>query len=98
MDAELQTLLIAVEKKIENLNKEITALKLKKRCPFYCMFGNKIDCLYKDNWHVCHDIDVAPGNSDAWCTEMIGRGIIDTELHYDDEQEILKDNDWIGRF
>lgn len=90
MDAESQTLLIAVKKKIEKLNNEITTLKLKKTCPFYCMFGNKIDCPYKDNWHVCYDVGVAPGNSDAWCTKMIERGIIDTKMYYCEDE---KDDD-----
>lgn len=94
MDAESQSLLDAVKTKIEKLNSEITTLKLKKVCPFYSMFGNKITCPYKEHaWHTCYDMDVAPGNSDAWCTIMIDRGIIDTELHYDDNHD---DGEWEG--
>lgn len=88
MDAESQSLLNAIREKIEKLNREINTLKLKKICPFYEMFGDKINCPYKEHhaWNICYDIDVAPGNSDAWCTIMIGRAIIDTELHYDDNR------------
>lgn len=95
MDAESQNLLIKVNKKFEKLNSEIAMLKLKKYCPFYSMFGNKITCPYKsDEWNLCYDMDVCPGNGDAWCAIMIERGIIDTKLHYDDNHD---DDEWTDK-
>lgn len=59
------------------------------------MFGNKIDCPYKEHaWNTCYDMDVCPGNGDAWCTIMIKRGIIDADLHYNEKTD---DDNWTDK-
>ena len=77
-----------IRKEMEKLNSHIKLLEMKKICPFYYTFGNKIDCPYKEHgWNTCHDIQNAPGNGDAWCNITIGRGIIDTNLHFNETKE-----------
>lgn len=97
MDAESQSILNKIKGKFEELNREITTLKLRKECPFYNDFGNKIVCPYKDNRNMCYNVDVAPGNGDAWCTIMIERGIDPSDDNHDDgEWKMSKENDWLG--
>jgi hypothetical protein len=44
----------------------------KIQCPFFCLFGDKIKCPYLDNhMNICFDIEIAPGNEDAWCSGKI---------------------------
>lgn len=79
-------LLSSVKETIKELEDEINVFRLKKECPFYCTFGNKIKCPYKDGWHTCFDIEAAPGNGDAWCTIMIDRSIDFSDDNHDDEE------------
>lgn len=47
---------------------------MKCYCPFLRLFGSQIneeDCVYINKQGWCEDIDVCPGNSDAWCTQRI---------------------------
>lgn len=44
---------------------------IKIECPFICLFGDDIKCPYIENFTHCHNIETAPGNGDAWCSEMI---------------------------
>lgn len=44
------------------------------QCPFADEFFQTIDCVYMKNQE-CDEIDINPGNSDAWCNKMIWKGI-----------------------
>ena len=44
---------------------------MKIQCPFYNSFGDQIKCVYMDEWHYCDELEVNPGNGDAWCYVMI---------------------------
>lgn len=47
---------------------------IKCKCPFRVLFD--VDCVYtKDEYKICEEIDINPGNSDAWCTEKIELGL-----------------------
>jgi len=67
----MEQVLRPVEEKLGELKREIIHLRRLKLCPFYSIFGNEIKCTYKDKHNRCYDIEVAPGNSDAWCTRRI---------------------------
>ena len=43
-------------------------------CPFADEFFMTIDCVYMKTQE-CGEIDINPGNSDAWCNRMIWKGI-----------------------
>jgi len=44
------------------------------KCPFEWM--TDFECVYKhDQYKSCEDIEICPGNSDAWCTSMIEKAI-----------------------
>lgn len=48
----------------------------KIQCPFYCLFGEKINCPYlDDHLNICYDVETAPGNEDAWCSEKIEKAL-----------------------
>jgi len=57
------------------------------RCPFYdniaidCLYG--VDCVYLNRCS-CEDIEICPGNSDAWCTEMINAGVASNKAFHHD--------------
>lgn len=77
-----------IKNKVESLEGEIRLLKMKRICPFHYTFGDKIECPYKEHGrNTCHDVQNAPGNSDAWCNIMINIGIIDTILHFSKTKE-----------
>ena len=40
-------------------------------CPFAGMDISADDCVYMDKEGKCQDVQICPGNSDAWCTEKI---------------------------
>ena len=44
------------------------------KCPFADEFFMTIDCVYMKTQE-CDEIDINPGNSDAWCNRMIWKGI-----------------------
>jgi hypothetical protein len=44
---------------------------IKIECPFICLFGDKINCPYTENFTYCHDVGISPGNGDAWCSKKI---------------------------
>ena len=44
---------------------------MKRRCPFSLSFA--FECVYRDNG-ICDEIEINPGNSDAWCYEMVEKG------------------------
>lgn len=44
--------------------------KITCSCPFLILFNSR-DCIYMDKFGLCEEIDINPGNSDAWCTFMI---------------------------
>jgi hypothetical protein len=44
---------------------------IKMGCPFYCLFGDEIKCPYLEDGTLCHDVEIAPGNGDAWCSQKI---------------------------
>ena len=53
-------------------------LKMKCRCPFKWI--TDFTCVYMDQFTVlnegsCTDIEINPGNSDAWCTSQIEKSI-----------------------
>ena len=62
---------------------------MKIRCPFLNAFSGPdtdiADCVYMDLAD-CDDIEINPGNGDAWCHTMIYEGIKKTE----DKKEQLK--------
>ena len=46
-------------------------------CPFLIIFGDRLDCLYLDERDNCDEIEVNPGNDDAWCTKHIEHSLED---------------------
>lgn len=71
----MEQILIPVEEKLGELKREIKFLRLLRECPFYGMFGNNIECVYKDSDHFCQSIDIAPGNGGAWCAKQINKSL-----------------------
>lgn len=51
-------------------------------CPFLRMFGEDIDCPYLEGGY-CDEIDVNCGNGDAWCSDMIDKGISNESITKD---------------
>ena len=47
-------------------------------CPFRYEFKHLVKCLYMDRNGICTDIEIGPGNGDAWCSTKI-RAAIDAE-------------------
>ena len=39
------------------------------RCPYFD-FNESVACTYRDDGY-CDDLEVCPGNSDAWCRSVI---------------------------
>lgn len=70
----MDNILIPVEAMISSLKGQVRLLNMKKPCPHLCTFGDKIRCVYLED-HRCFNIVICPGNSDAWCTKMIERGL-----------------------
>ena len=49
---------------------------MKCKCPFSTIFPNELECVYiKEATDGLCEIDVCPGNSDAWCHKIIDRAI-----------------------
>ena len=51
---------------------------IKVGCPFKFEFNTIIRCPYMDEQGICSDIEIGPGNGDAWCSNKI-RAAIDME-------------------
>jgi hypothetical protein len=45
------------------------------KCPFISLFEESHTCVYMGEGGICDQIDINPGNGDAWCSEMIELGI-----------------------
>lgn len=71
----MEQILIQVNEKIGELKREVKYLRRTKICPFWGMFGNKIECVYKDQWHSCYRLETSPGNRDAWCAKQINKSL-----------------------
>jgi len=71
----MEKILIPINEKLDGLKREIKFLRSPRRCPFYSMFGVKINCVYKDKWHLCHNVIISPGNGDAWCAKQINKSL-----------------------
>ena len=57
-------------------------------CPFLGIFADLVDCVYLEE-RDCDDIEICPGNSDAWCTENIDENLsrnMDGERDREDEK------------
>lgn len=52
---------------------------IKVKCPFSTVFPNELECVYLTEGNGLCGIYVYPGNGDAWCHEMIERGITHNE-------------------
>ena len=49
---------------------------MKCHCPFIAMSsGRSGECLYIDETFQCDEIEINPGNSDAWCHRMVSQGM-----------------------